>query len=296
MDFLLGAGDAEPSGTNTTTTEPKTMADMSAGELSEEAWEWFRWLWHWLPTLVRPLAVLIVGLLLIKCFTSCLDKWLSRVKLPKVIGNSKSGEIDDSDEDSDDSQQSYFPKGRGIDPTILKFFVSFVSVGLKVVLFMAVASLMGIQLFGLVGVFATMGIGVGLALQGVLEDIARGIMLIMFKPFKVGEYIELSDEASCSGWVTEVGLLHTIMRTTDNSIHIVPNRKISTLANMSSLGTKRIDVLFMISNDEDYLKVKALLLQAAAQELLCLKQPPPTVLLTGMGEDGVEVTLRAWIK
>mmetsp|Transcript_46309 Transcript_46309/g.123795 ORF Transcript_46309/g.123795 Transcript_46309/m.123795 type:complete len:214 (+) Transcript_46309:3-644(+) len=161
---------------------------------------------------------------------------------------------------------------------------------------MAVASLMGIQLFGLVGVFATMGIGVGLALQGVLEDIARGIMLIMFKPFKVGEYIELSDEASCSGWVTEVGLLHTIMRTTDNSIHIVPNRKISTLANMSSLGTKRIDVLFMISNDEDYLKVKALLLQAAAQELLCLKQPPPTVLLTGMGEDGVEVTLRAWIK
>jgi small conductance mechanosensitive channel len=310
MDFLLGADysrrlsivdDAEPSDiTNTTTTEPKTMQDMSAVELSEEALDWVKWFWHWLPTLIRPLAVLIIGMLLIRCLTSCLEKWLSRVKVPK-ISNSKSIEFDDSDaEDSEgsraDSSGSYFSKGQGIDPTILKFFLNFVSVGLKLVLLMAVASLMGIQLMGLAGVFAAAGLGVGLALQNPLADMARGVMLIMFKPFKVGEYITLSNEEQCSGYVTEVGLFNTVIRTTDNAIHIVPNRDVGTLANISNLGTKRIDVPFMISNDEDYLKVKALVLQAAAQEMLCLRQPAPSVLLTSFGAEGVEVTLRAWIK
>merc|ERR1712217_358031 len=184
-------------------------------------------------------------------------------------------------------------KGPPVDPTLINFAMSAFEYGLKLLLLLVCASMVGIQTTSFIAILTAMSLAIGLSMQGLLTDVAKGVMLILFRPFKVGDNVKVAD---LEGDVKEVGIFNTVLQGRDNVLHFIPNHLIETITNVSAMGTMRMDVAFTISNDEDWPKVKKLLVDVAYQEGMVLKQPPPKALVTKISENGTEATLRVWVK
>jgi len=165
--------------------------------------------------------------------------------------------------------------------------------GLKLLLLLVCASMVGIQTTSFIAILTAMSLAIGLSMQGLLTDLAKGVMLILFRPFQVGDRVTVADLV---GDVKEVGIFNTVLQDPENILHTIPNHLIETITNVSAMGTRRMDVTFTISNDEDWPKVKKLLVEVAHQERMVLKQPPPEALVTKISENGTDATLRVWMK
>ena len=153
----------------------------------------------------------------------------------------------------------------------------------------------GIQTTSIIAVLGAAGLAIGLALQGTLQNVAAGFMLLFIRPFTTGDFIET---AAGSGTVDEIGLFMTRMRSAQGVFVAVPNSKIwsDSIINYSKLPTRRIDLVFGISYDDDIDTARALILKLAAGDERVLDDPQPVVNVTNLGDSSVDLQLRAWTK
>lgn len=187
------------------------------------------------------------------------------------------------------------PKLDKVDMGVRTFLASFLSITLYIILFISIAMILGIPTTSFITALASCGVAIGLALQGALGNLAGGIMILIFKPFKVGDYIST---ASTSGTVTNITIMYTILTTPDNKVITIPNGTLtnSVIENYSASDTRRVDLTFTTGYDCDINKVKEVLLDVINKHEKVLKDPEPFARLTNHGDSALVYTARAWCK
>lgn len=181
------------------------------------------------------------------------------------------------------------------DPTLSKFMCGLIGAILKILLLISVASMVGIATTSFIAVIGAAGLAVGLALQGSLANFAGGVLILIFKPFKVGDVI---DAQGYLGSVREISILYTIVDTFDNRRIVIPNGQLanSSLTNLSSYETRRCDMSFGIGYGDDIDKAKAIVMDLIEKDERTLSDPAPMVVVGALGESSVDLTARAWLK
>ena len=180
-----------------------------------------------------------------------------------------------------------------IDDTLKPFLSSSVRYFVIVITFVAVLAEFGVQTTSIIAVLGVAGLAIGLALQGTLQNIAAGIMLLVLRPFRVGEYI---DAGGVSGTVDAINLFTTDMTTYDGIYRSVPNAELwnRNILNYSRNPTRRLDIPVGIAYEDDVEQALGLLLSHLSQDTRVLPDPEPQVLVTGLGDSSVDLTLRCW--
>jgi small conductance mechanosensitive channel len=182
---------------------------------------------------------------------------------------------------------------RGIDETLARFFTNVVRYALLVLVFVTVLGQFGVQTASIIATLGAAGLAVGLALQGTLQNIAAGIMLLVLRPFRVGEYIETS---SVSGTVLEIGLFATELRTGDGLYRLAPNSTLwnTPITNYSRQPTRQNEVKINITHQDDLDLAMETLMKLATADKRVLKTPVPSVFIDSLSDSAVSVTLRYW--
>lgn len=182
---------------------------------------------------------------------------------------------------------------RDYDPTLSKFLADILLWTMRIILFVAVIGQLGIGTSSFVAILGAMGLAIGLSLQGSLSNFAGGMLIIMFKPFKLGDFIEAQ---GVSGTVCEIQIFVTKLTTTNNQIIFVPNGALSNgnIMNYSEAGTRRANINFTVSYDADLKKIKEILHSILEKDERILKEPKPGVVVTGLVDNGVTMAIRPW--
>jgi small conductance mechanosensitive channel len=182
-----------------------------------------------------------------------------------------------------------------VEASLFSFIRSIVSCSLYLLLAIVIISVLGIETSSFIALFASAGMAIGMALSGTLQNFAGGVMILLFKPFKVGHYIEAQGYA---GTVKEIQIFNTILTTVDNQTIIIPNGGLSTgsMKNYSTEPNRRVDVNFQFAYGTDLETVKAELSRIQKASPLILQDPAPWIGLTSLGESGVTVQTRSWCK
>ena len=182
-----------------------------------------------------------------------------------------------------------------VDVTIINFLANVVYVTVLALVTVVVLGQIGVKTASLIAILGSAGIAVGLALQGSLSNIASGIMLVIFRPFRVGDYIEGGGTA---GIVKEIQIFNTILTSPDNRRIFVPNSKFfdGSITNYSAETTRRIDLVFGIGYDDDIKKAKQLLTDILAEDSRILKDPAPIIGLLELADSSVNFAVRPWVK
>jgi len=180
------------------------------------------------------------------------------------------------------------------DASLRSFLLSMLSIILKILLFISVLSMLGIEMTSFIAILGAAGLAVGLALSGTLQNFAGGVMILIFKPFKVGDFI---DAQGYMGTVKEIQIFITILKTPDNKTVIIPNGGLSTgaLTNFSTEPTRRVDWSFGIAYGDDYDKAKAMILDLLKADKRVLTDPEPFIALGEMADSSVNITVRVWV-
>lgn len=212
------------------------------------------------PKVVLAIVTLIVGMWLINRFVGVLDNKLGKK-----------------------------------DPTLNKFLCGLIGAILKILLLISVASMVGIATTSFIAIIGAAGLAVGLALQGSLANFAGGVLILIFKPFKVGDTI---DAQGYLGSVREISILYTIVDTFDNRRIVIPNGQLAnaSLTNLSAYETRRCDMSFGIGYGDDIDKAKAVCKRLIEEDERALKDPAPLIVVGALGESSVDLTVRAWTK
>lgn len=184
---------------------------------------------------------------------------------------------------------------RKLEISVQTFLRSLVSLILNLVLAFAIVSKLGVETTSLAALLASAGVAVGMALSGNLSNFAGGLIILVFKPYKVGDYIETND---ASGTVKEIQIFHTILTTLDNKIIYVPNGTLSSdaVTNYSRQVTRRAEWVFGVEYGEDYERVKAVLDRIIAADDRILKDPAPFIGLNALSASSVDIKVRVWTK
>jgi len=182
-----------------------------------------------------------------------------------------------------------------VDETLTKFLVSLTRILLMTFVIIAALSALGVQTTSFVAIIGAAGLAIGFALQGSLANFAAGVMLIIFRPFKSGDYIEAG---GTSGVVEEISIFNTILKTLDNRRVIVPNGKITgdNITNYSALEIRRVDLVFGIGYGDDLKRAKDILVQIVSGDDRILRDPAPTVAVSELGDSSVNFVVRPWVK
>lgn len=183
---------------------------------------------------------------------------------------------------------------RNIDETVSKFILNILKISLQVTLFIAIIGILGVKTSSIMGLIAATGFGVGMALSETMQNFANGILLLVFHPYKVGDFIEVNN---ISGTVKAIQIFHTILVTTDNKVIYIPNGTLgtATMINYNQQVTRRIDWVIDIDYGEDFDRVKAVIDSIIASEPNILKEPAPVVELNELSASSVKVLLRCWV-
>ncbi|MBD3639965.1 MAG: mechanosensitive ion channel [Marinobacter sp.] len=181
------------------------------------------------------------------------------------------------------------------DPTLNKFLCGLIGAVLKILLLISVASMVGIATTSFIAIIGAAGLAVGLALQGSLANFAGGVLILIFKPFKVGDVI---DAQGYLGSVREISILYTIVDTFDNRRIVIPNGQLAnaSLTNLSAYETRRCDMTFGIGYADDIDKAKDICKRLIEEDERALKDPAPLIVVGALGESSVDLTVRAWTK
>ncbi|HEX9650658.1 MAG TPA: mechanosensitive ion channel domain-containing protein [Cyclobacteriaceae bacterium] len=212
------------------------------------------------PKLVLAILTLIVGLWVIK--------WFSKGMI-KVMDS------------------------RRLDPSLKPFFSSLISITLKILLAISVMGMIGIEMTSFIALLGAAGLAFGMALSGTLQNFAGGVVLLVFKPFKVGDFVEA---AGYSGTVSEIRIFNTILKTPDNKTIIIPNNAIagSSMVNYTTEATRRVDFVFGISYQDDIDLTKSILNRLIERDERIHKDPAPFIGLTEMADSSVNLVVRVW--
>jgi small conductance mechanosensitive channel len=214
------------------------------------------------PKVLMALAVLIIGLLIIKVFVNTTKKVLSK---------------------------------REVDITLQKFLLNLLNWVLKILLFITVVAKLGIETTSFAAILASAGLAIGLALQGSLANFAGGILIIIFKPIKIGDFIEAQ---GVSGTVKEIEIFTTKLNTTDNKEIIIPNGALSNgnIVNYSTEATRRVDFTFGVGYDSDIKKTKEVIIGVINSHPLILKEPAAAINLSELADSSINFFTRGWVK
>lgn len=185
---------------------------------------------------------------------------------------------------------------RKLEVSVQTFLKSLLSLLLNLILAFAVIGKLGVETTSFAALLASAGVAVGMALSGNLSNFAGGLIILVFKPFKVGDYIDAP--GGMSGTVKEIQIFHTILTTPDNRIVFMPNGSLSSNAvvNYSKAETRRIDWTFGVEYGEDFAKVKAVLERIIAADDRILKDPAPFIALNELAASSVDIKVRVWTK
>ena len=214
-------------------------------------------------TLIKALLVFIVGRFLI----SMINKLVQRVLLK-----------------------------RKIDPSIKTFVGSLIHIILMILLIISVVGALGVQTASFAALLASAGVAIGMALSGNLSNFAGGLIILIFKPYKVGDFIEAQ---GLSGTVREIQIFHTVLTTTDNKVIYIPNGSLSSSAvvNYSYQEVRRVDWTFGVEYGTDYAKVKGVLEDILAKDERILQEPAaPFVAMSQLADSSVNYVVRVWVK
>jgi small conductance mechanosensitive channel len=182
-----------------------------------------------------------------------------------------------------------------IDPLLINFASSIINALLLLFVFIAALDQLGVDTTSLVAIIGAAGLAVGLALQGSLQNFAAGVMLIVFRPFKIGDFVEAGGQA---GVIEQISIFSTTMRSGDNKEIIVPNGQIysGAITNVSAKETRRIDLVFGIGYDDDMLKAKEIMERILLSHQLVLAEPAPAVAVAELADSSVNFNVRPWVK
>lgn len=212
------------------------------------------------PTVLLAIVVLILGLFMCKFALWLLSKGLDKTK---------------------------------IDLTVTKFAKQCAKIILYVLLLIIVLSILGIPTTSVITVIGTAGVAIGLALQDSLSNVAGGFILMITKPFKIGDYIIVN---GVEGTVAQISILHTRLDSATNQAIFIPNGQAvnATVTNNSANGTRRVDLTFSISYDDDYERAQKIILDVLANNEKVLKDPAPTVRMVEHGASAIVIATRPW--
>ena len=236
------------------------MEDISTGQVSVFMSTAIEMAMSYGPRLILALVVLFVGLGLVKHIVALTAKAMER---------------------------------SSAEPTLSKFLSSMVSIGLKALLLISVASMVGIETTSFIAILAAAGLAIGLALQGTLANFAGGVLVLMFRPYRIGDFIEAQD---ISGTVVEIQIFNTVLKTGDNKRIIVPNGLISNgiVTNYSTEAPRRVDFVFGIGYEADIGKAKAIITRLLEADERAIADPTPLVVVSELADSSVNLTVRVW--
>ena len=183
---------------------------------------------------------------------------------------------------------------RRVDKALQSFIGSLVNIILKILLMVSVASMIGIQTTSFVAAIGAAGLTIGLALQGSLSNFAGGVLILLFRPFKIGDWIEAQ---GVSGTVDSILIFHTVLRTADNKRVIVPNGALSngTITNYSSEPQRKVVFDVGVDYEADLKRAQSILLELA-EDPRVLRDPAPVAVVSNLGESAITLSLRVWVK
>jgi len=183
----------------------------------------------------------------------------------------------------------------GLEATLQRFLVSFSSVALKAVLFVSVIQMLGVETTSLIAMVGAAGLAVGLALQGSLANFAGGVLILFFKPFKLGDVIEAQGFV---GVVNEIQIFNTILLTLDNQRVVIPNGMLSNdcIKNVFVEDTRRVDLTFGVSYSDEIPKVREVLKGVISEFDQILAEPEPDIFVSEHGDSSVNFLVRVWVK
>ena len=182
---------------------------------------------------------------------------------------------------------------RQVDRALSSFICSLVGIVLKVLLLVSVASMVGVETTSFIAVIGAAGLAIGLALQGSLANFAGGVLIMFFRPFRAGDWIEAQ---GVSGSVDSIQIFHTTLKTADNKVVIVPNGSLSNghITNYSRESTRRVDINLGIDYSSDIKQAREVLLDIAKDPRV-RQDPAPVVFVTGLGDSAINLSLRIWV-
>lgn len=214
------------------------------------------------PKLIGAIAILLLGLWIIKLVTKSLRKMMNK---------------------------------RNTNKELRSFFLSLVNIALKVLLFVSVLGMVGIEVTSFIAILGAAGLAIGMALQGSLQNFAGGVIIILLKPFKVGDVLEAQGYL---GIVKEIQIFSTVLTTFDNKTIIIPNGGLATssMTNYSTESLRRVDWLYQVAYGDDIDTVKAVCNKLIENDSRILKEPAAFIAVNGLKDSSVEVAVRVWVK
>ncbi len=217
---------------------------------------------HWLPSIAAAVAVFLFGRLLVRLAVRMIDQASRRARM---------------------------------DETLAKFLGNFASIILQLVVCIAALSCLGIDTTSLSAVLVASGFAIGMALQGSLGNVASGVLLVFFRPFRVGDTIEV---AGVTGRVVEIQIFNTMLLSPDNVRIILPNASITggTIRNLSAEPNRRIDLVIGCSYNDPLREVRRMLEQIVAAEPRILADPAPVIAVSELAESSVNFVVRPWVR
>ena len=183
---------------------------------------------------------------------------------------------------------------RGVEVSLQRFFDNMIKVLLYICLVLTIVGVLGINTTSLVAMFASASLAIGMALSGTLQNFAGGVMILILRPYRIGDYVEAQGQA---GTIKEITLFNTVITTADNKIIYVPNNTISNgiINNYSQAATRRVDWNITISYGDDVEAARRVLMQMMTEDKRVKQDPAPVVYLTSLGSDAVNISARAWV-
>jgi small conductance mechanosensitive channel len=220
------------------------------------------WLWEFLPSLITALITLFVGLWVIRILNKLVKRFFAR---------------------------------HDYDETLESFIESLIKAGLKLLLFVLVVTQLGVKSSSLVAIVGAAGLAIGLALQGSLANFAGGVLILLFKPFKVGDWISAQ---GVDGTVKEISIFTTKLNTFGNQVAIIPNGQLSNnnIINYNAESTRRNKIDVGIGYGSNLKKAKEILLEICAEDSRILNDPAPEVYVGELADSSVNLSLRFWAK
>jgi len=219
-------------------------------------------LWPYLQGLTFALLIFIIGKVVVSIVVSIVKKVMARANVDQIL---------------------------------IDFLGSIASGALMLFVIIAAVNQLGVDTSSMVALVGAAGLAVGFAMQDSLSNFASGVMLIIFRPFKDGDFVEAG---GVTGVVEKIQIFTTVMKTGDNREIIVPNGSIfgGTITNFSARSTRRVDMIFGIGYDDDLLKAKRILAEIVAADERCLKDPAPAIAINDLGDSCVNFKVRPWVQ
>jgi small conductance mechanosensitive channel len=216
----------------------------------------------WVVKLIGAIAILILGMAFVKMLVGMLRKVMEK---------------------------------SNVEPTLIGFLAGVAKTVLQVVVWLMVLGNLGVRTTSFVAILGSAGLAVGLALQGSLSNLGAGVLLILFSPFKAGDFVSAGGE---SGTVKEISIFNTVLTTPDNKMIIIPNSKVTagSITNYSAMETRRVDFTFGIGYDDDLKLAKNTLIEIINADERVLKDPEPSVVVKELGDSSVNFAVKAWVK